>query len=126
MNLNRSDNEPPLATGNWGWRYHHIGIPTTEAGKDEVYLPELKLYVRGFSTSPFGIEWMRFEPDSPIHELVKKVPHIAFEVDDLDLQLSIHKLTILTNPNSPAEGIRVAMIEHNRAPVELIEFRKRI
>jgi hypothetical protein len=42
------------------------------------------MYVSAFETSPCGIQWMRFEPDSPIHTLIKSVPHIAFEVDDLE------------------------------------------
>jgi hypothetical protein len=29
---------------------------------------------------------------------------------------------ILSKPNAPSGGVRVAMIEHNGAPVELIEF----
>jgi hypothetical protein len=33
---------------------------------------------------------------------------------------------ILTPPNSHGEGIRVAMIEHNGAPIELIEFEKKM
>ena len=125
MDIQRADNELPLATSKWGWRYHHIGIPSTGPVKGEIYLPQFKLYVAGFSKSPFGIEWMRFESDSPVHELIKKVPHIAFEVDNIDLELSMHDFSIITNPNSPAEGIRVVMIEHNGAPVELIEFVKR-
>jgi len=122
MNKLRQDSDPPLATGEWGWRYHHIGIPTEGPIKDETYLAEFKLYVGGFETSPYGIEWMRFETDSPINDLIKRVPHIAFEVDDLDLELSKHDFKILTSPNSPGEGIRAAMIEHNGAPIELIEF----
>lgn len=66
----------------WGWIYHHTGIPTTEKKDGEVYIPHLKFYVSGFPTSPFGIEWMRFEEDCPMHPLIKKVPHIAFEVKD--------------------------------------------
>jgi hypothetical protein len=50
------------------------------------------------------------------------VPHIAFEVDDLDLELKRHDFNIITQTNSPSEGVRVAMIEHNGAPIELIEF----
>jgi len=125
MDIPRADNEPPMATGDWGWRYHHIGIPTNTPVHGEIYLPQFKLYVSGFSSSPFGIEWMRFEADSPVHELVKKIPHIAFEVDDLGLELSRHNFNVITKPNSPSEGTRVAMIEHNGAPVELIEFSKR-
>jgi hypothetical protein len=124
MEMKRQEHELPLATGTWGWRFHHIGIPTTDPIKGERYLPELKLFVGGFSTNPYGIEWMRFEPESTVHELIKKVPHIAFEVDNLDLELIRHNFNIITQPNSPADGIRVAMIEHNGAPVELIEFRK--
>ena len=26
----RHDNELPVAIENWGWRFHHIGIPTSE------------------------------------------------------------------------------------------------
>ena len=124
MEIRRQEHELPMATGTWGWRYHHIGIPTTEPIKGERYLPEFKLFVGGFSTSPYGIEWMRFEPGSTVHELIKKVPHIAFEVDNLDTELARHNFKIISQPNSPADGIRVAMIEHNGAPVELIEFGK--
>lgn len=125
MGIKRQNHDPTLATRDWGWRYHHIGIPTIEPIKGENYLPQFKLYVGGFSSSPFGIEWMRFEADSPVHELIQRIPHIAFEVDNLDLELRRHNFNIITKPNSPAKGIRVAMIEHNGAPVELIEFRKR-
>ena len=120
----RKDSEPPLATTAWGWKYHHTGIPTTAIRKDEKYIPHFGLYVSGFSESPFGIEWMRYEEDSPIHPLVQKVPHVAFEVDDLDYELAHHNLKVITPPNPPSEGVRVAMIEHNGAPVELIEFKK--
>jgi hypothetical protein len=122
MNIKRLESEPPLATSEWGWRYHHLGIPTNKAIEGERYIPQFKFYVSGFNTSPYGIEWMRFDNDSPIHDLIKTVPHIAFEVDDLDLELTRLDFNILTPPNSPGEGIRVAMIEHNGAPIELIEF----
>ena len=120
----RLDSEPPLAVEKWGWKYHHLGTPTTTVRPGEKYLPQLKIFVSGFSTSPFGVEWMRFEDDSPVSPLIKTVPHLAFEVDDLRYELRTHGLKVITEPNQPAEGITVAMIEHNGAPVELIEFRK--
>ncbi len=119
----RLDNEAAECIEKWGWKYHHIGIPTTDILPNEKYIPHLKFYVSGFSTSPYGIEWMRFEEDSPIHPLVQKVPHIAFEVEHLDIELEKHHFNILTAPNPPSEGVRIAMIEHNGAPIELIEFR---
>jgi hypothetical protein len=123
MKLHRQDHEPPLAIHKWGWKYHHMGIPTSNKMPGETYIPHFKFFVSGFSKSPFGIEWMRFEEDCPIHPLVKTVPHIAFEVDDIDFELNSRKLNIITSVNSPTEGIRVAMIESNGAPIELIEFK---
>jgi hypothetical protein len=65
---------------------------------------------------------MAGEPDSPIHTLIKSVPHIAFEVDDLEAALEGKE--VLTEPNSPSEGVLVAMILDSGAPVELLEFRR--
>jgi hypothetical protein len=125
MRIHRRDHQPPLATEKWGWRYHHLGIPTKSAIQGERYFLQYKFYAGGFDTSPYGIEWMRFDADSPVHELIQRVPHIAFEVEDLDLELSRHDFHIISKPGSPDEGIRTAMIEHNGAPVELIAFRKK-
>jgi hypothetical protein len=118
----RLDREFAKCTEEWGWKYHHMGVPTEEKMSDERYSPQFKLYVSGFPTSPFGIEWMRYEADSPIHPLIQKVPHPAFVVKDLDYELANRDLKILTEPNFPSGGLRVAMVEHNGAPIELMEF----
>ena len=116
----RREHEPPRATAEWGWRYHHMGIPTDEHRPGEVFLENLGMHVSGFGTSPYGVEWMRFESESPIHELIQRVPHVAFQVDDLEAAL-VGK-TLLGESSSPMEGVRVAMILHNGMPVELLEF----
>jgi len=120
--INRKGDDPPAAVSVHGWRYHHIGIPTDVPRPGELYLARFKMYVSAFETSPCGIQWMRFEPDSPIHALIKSVPHVAFEVDDL--AAAIAGKEILTEPNSPSEGVLVAMILDSGAPVELLEFRR--
>ena len=101
-------------------RFHHIGIPTTERRSDEVHLVKFGMHVSGFEESPYGVEWMRFDPDSPLPELVRTVAHVAFEVDDLERELEGQE--ILIAPNSPSPGVRVAFIVHNGAPVELLEL----
>jgi hypothetical protein len=121
----RLDSELPESIEKWGWKYHHLGIPTNRAMPDEIYLSRFGMFVSGFSSSPFGIEWMRFEEGSIVNKLIQTIPHIAFEVTDIDNELSIHDLQVITEPNSPADGTRVVMIEHNGAPIELIEFTKK-
>jgi hypothetical protein len=122
MQYKRQDHEPPPVIAQKGWRYHHIGIPTSIPRPGERYIPHLKLYVSGFDTSQYGVEWMRFEPDCTISELVRTVPHIAFEVDDLDS--AVISQTLLGEISSPSDGVRVAMLIDNGVPIELIEFRK--
>ena len=100
-------------------RYHHVGIPTTEAREGERYLPEFGMWVSGYETSPYRVEWMRFEPESPLPELVRTVAHVAFEVDDLDE--AVRGKDVLIAPNSPSEGERVAFIVADGAPIELLE-----
>lgn len=116
----RKDMDPPQACAQWGWRYHHMGIPTREKIPGERYIAHLKMYVSGFDASPFGVEWMRFEADSPVDPLIQSVPHVAFEVDNLE-QAIIGK-QLIGEPSFPSKGIKVAMILHNGAPVELIQF----
>jgi hypothetical protein len=101
-------------------KYHHIGIPTDKPCENEHYLEEFKMYVSGYEDSPYGIEWMRFEADCPLPELVKTIPHIAFEVDDL-LE-AIRGKEVLIEPNSPSEGVLVAFIIEDGAPIELLEI----
>lgn len=121
--VHREDHEPPPVISRLGWRYHHIGIPTNSPRPNETHLEAFALHVSGFSTSAFGIEWMRYSPDSPLHPAIKTLPHVAFEVDDLDAALEGQE--VIYPPGSPSEGVRAAMILVDGAPVELICFRRR-
>jgi hypothetical protein len=80
------------------------------------------MFVSGFDRSPFGVEWMRFEPGCPLPEIIQKQPHVAFEVGDLDEALRDRE--VVFPPGSPSEGVRSAMIAHDGALVELISFRR--
>lgn len=53
------------------YKYHHLAIPTKEKREGEISLPEFKVYISGYDTRPFKIEWMRFEDGASSPELVK-------------------------------------------------------
>ena len=78
--------------------------------------------VSDHENNPFGIQWQRYWKDAPYPELVKSVPHVAFEVSDLDDALKGQKIII--QPNSPSDGLTVAFIEVNGVPVELMQYDK--
>ena len=101
------------------YRYHHLGIPTTRPVAGEVYMEEYRIWHAGYEESEFGIEWMRYGEGCDLPELVKTVPHVAFEVDDIHEAIRGRKVII--PPNSPSEGVIVAFIEENGAPVEFLQ-----
>ncbi len=105
-------------------KYHHLGIPTTKAFENEIYLAHLKIAVSGYGKNEFGIEWMRFDDDADYPSIVKEIAHVAFEVDDLSE--AIKGKTVIIEPNSPSPGVLVAFIEDNGAPIELMQIDRTI
>ena len=101
-------------------KYHHVGIPTKIAREGEYHLEEFGVHVCSYARDPYGIEWMRYDPDSPVHELIRSTPHVAFEVDDLEAELENKE--ILVEPNSPSAGVTVAFIVEDGAPIEFLQF----
>lgn len=102
-------------------KYHHYGIPTKEKRPDEslVETGGFKFYSTPFEGNRWHIQWHRFPEGHGLPELVTQVPHIAFQVDDLDKEIQGAK--VLFGPYSPLEGYRVAMIEEQGVPIELVE-----
>ncbi len=64
---------------------------------------------------------MRYEDDCLLPEIVKTIPHVAFEVNDIYEAIKGRKVII--EPNSPSEGNMVAFIEENGAPIEFIQIK---
>ena len=101
-------------------KFNHIGIPTAGSFDGEIPLPHLKMTVSDHQANPFGIQWQRYWEDAPYPDLVKTVPHVAFEVDDLTAALKDQHVII--ELNSPSRGVTVAFIEVSGAPVELMQI----
>lgn len=105
-------------------KFNHIGIPTKKSFNNEINLPHLKMVVSDHKNNLFGVQWQRFYDDAEYPDLVKTVPHVAFEVDNLDD--AIKGYNIIIQPNSPSPGLKVAFIEVNGAPIELMEINRNI
>lgn len=64
-------------------KFDHVGIITTDKHEDEIYVPATKVWVTDFRKNPYQIEWLRFEPDTPVTGPVRQLPHVAFRVDSI-------------------------------------------
>lgn len=102
--------------------FHHIGIPNPARQPGEIYLEASKLFITDATKSEHRIEWLRFEPGSPMPDALKSTAHVAFTVDNLDEALAGRN--VIVPPFTPMAGLRVAFILDGQAPVEFLEFAK--
>jgi hypothetical protein len=99
--------------------FHHLGIPTTEIRQDERYSPLFDMYTSDSPCESMRVQWHRFGAASPLDTVIRSQPHVAFTVDDLER--AIRGKPLLLAPYEPIENFRVAMIEDEGQPIELIE-----
>ncbi len=100
-------------------KFSHIGIPTQEEKQWDGFYEPGKIHYTDFNKDEFKVEWLKFDADSPMPEMMRTLPHVAFQVDNMEEALEGKE--ILVEPFSPAEGVRVAFIKHNGSPVEFME-----
>jgi len=98
---------------------HHIGIPTGECRPGERYAAKVGMYTTDDLSGPMPVQWHRFEPDSPLHPLLREQPHIAYKVSDLRAAIEGH--TVILGPYEPIDDYQVAVIDNAGLPVELIQ-----
>ena len=98
-------------------KYLHFGVPTTQEKNWTGHIAELGVHVTDPAADPFGIEWLKFDSDSPMHKAIQTQAHAAFLVDDLDA--AVEGKTMLLAPMSPIPGLRIAFIDHEGAIIEL-------
>ena len=103
---------------NIAYEFHHMGIPTTIPQPNERYSAKVKMFTSD-NLGHFKIQWHRFEADSPLHPLIKVVPHLAFKVSNLEEAIADEE--IILYPYEPIDGFYVAMINNHGVPIELIQ-----
>jgi len=64
-------------------KFSHIGVLTTEKKPGERFVEATRVWVTDFQNHPFHVEWLRFEPDSPVRGPIREMPHVAYEVQSI-------------------------------------------
>lgn len=101
------------------YEFHHLGIPSQETRPGERYSALFRMYTCDGECGLTRVQWHRFEPESPLHPIIRHVPHPAFKVSNLEAAIAGHRL--LLDPYEPIRGYCVAIIEDGGVPIELIE-----
>ena len=51
--------------------FSHVGMITEQPRDGEIFVAATRVWVTDFSQHPFRVEWLRFEPDSPVTVLTR-------------------------------------------------------
>jgi len=101
--------------------FDHIGLITETKKDDEDWVESSRVWVTNPKTHPFKVEWLRYEPDTPIAGPVREQPHIAFRVERLD-QAS-QGMKVLLEPFEVGGFVRVGFYQaDDGVVVELMEY----
>ncbi len=102
--------------------FHHIGVPTSAKGKAETYIEGGKVFITDPEASPYRIEFLRFEADTPMPELLQRQCHAAFMVDNIATELEGRDVVV--EPFDATDELTVAFIKVGDALIELMETKK--
>lgn len=103
-------------------QFEHIGLITTEkkAGEED-FVPATRVWVTNPKEHPFHVEWLRYEPDSPVTGPVREQAHVAYSVPDL--QEAAKGLKVLLEPFEVGGFVRVGFYQYQDGTVvELMEY----
>jgi len=102
-------------------QFEHIGLITTEKKAGEDWVEATRVWVTNPKEHPFHVEWLRFEPDSPVKGAAREKPHVAYSVDSL--AEASKGLKVLLEPFEVGGFTRVGFYEYKDGTVvELMEY----
>jgi catechol 2,3-dioxygenase-like lactoylglutathione lyase family enzyme len=102
-------------------QFDHVGLITTEKKEDDIFIPATKVWITEFDKHPFRIEWLRYEPDSPVTGPVREKPHVAFRVDDIEA--ASQGLKVLLEPFDVGFAVVAFFETSDGAVVELMKYK---
>jgi len=89
----------------------------------ETWVEATRVWVTSPRAHPFNVEFLRFEPDSPVTGPLRTQPHVAYRV--VDVRAALDGLEVLAEPFHPApdpDFLTVAFAFADGAVVEFMQY----
>ena len=101
--------------------FDHLGLVTDERRPGESWVEATRVWVTSPRADPFNIEWLRFEPDSPVTGPLRTEPHVAYRVEDVAAAIAGHD--VLAEPFDVGDGfLTAAFVLAGGAVVEFMQY----
>jgi hypothetical protein len=101
--------------------FSHVGLITDTPKPGEVFIEATRVWITDFVNHPYHVEWLRFEPDSPVTGPVRTDPHVAYRVRSIET--AAVGLKCLLPPFQPLPNLRVGFYQSSDGAVlEFMEY----
>ncbi len=104
-------------------RFDHVGVVTNARRPGESWVEATRVWVTSPRAHEYNVEFLRFEPDSPVSGPLRTEPHVAYRVDDVESALEGKE--VLAEPFHPAPDpafLTVAFALIDGAVVEFMQY----
>jgi hypothetical protein len=102
-------------------QFDHVGVVTTEKKPGERWVEATRVWVTSPRDHPCNIEFLRFEPDSPVTGPVRTEPHVAYRVANIEQAIQGHHVVLA--PFDVGDGfLTVAFVMVGGALVEFMQY----
>jgi len=104
--------------------FDHVGIITNEPKLGEVFVEATRVWVTDVADHPYRVEWLRFEPDSPVTGPVREIPHVAYRVDSEDaIREAAKGMNVLLEPFDAGFAVAGFYQTDDGAVIEFITYK---
>ncbi len=100
--------------------FMHVGIPITNKKPNMTYAEPMKIWMSNPDDYPQKIEYLKFEEGTCFPEILHRLPHVAYKVDDLDKYVKQADWVIF-EPTEIAPKVRIAFVMIDNAIFEYYE-----
>lgn len=102
-------------------RFDHIGLITTTPQPDEHWVEATRVWVTSPRAHPANVEYLRYEPDTPVTSRLRTDPHVAYRVDDV--HAAVRGRTVVAEPFDVGDGfVTVAFVIVDEVILEFMQY----
>ena len=102
--------------------FDHVGITITTVQPGENWVEQSRVWVTNPKAHPEHIEFLRYEPDSTVPEVIKANPHIAFRVKTLEDHLEQPGGEIIIPPFEVGDFLRGVFVRKHNTIFEYMQY----
>jgi catechol 2,3-dioxygenase-like lactoylglutathione lyase family enzyme len=106
-------------------QFDHVGIPTNDEKPGAIFVAATRVWITDAHQHPFRVEWLRYEPDSPVKGPLREQPHIGYRVDDVRQITELSRgMRVLLEPFDAGFAVAGFFQTADGANIELVWYRQ--